>query len=181
MPRRPSAHRIGDVGVQEILTRCAKFGWACDKNYSDYGEDIIAQTSINGRMDAFRVHLQVKTVEKKISFGRKGKKFRVKRDLVKKWLWDPNYVVFVVWSIAENEGYWALPAKLFNSWDLDKSKKVYVSIPLEKDQKLDQYALRRIEWSARIRNYSLHLANIQSETSYLDSYDFKGNYPVDVP
>jgi hypothetical protein len=172
MPKRPSAHRVGDVGVQEVLSRCAKFGWACDKNYSDYGEDIIAQTSINGRMDAFRVHFQVKTIEKRVAFGNNGKKFRVKRDLVRKWLWDPNYVVFVVWCIAENAGYWALPAKIFNSWELDNSKNLYVNIPIHSTQELDENSLKTIEWNARIRNYCLHLANAQSETSYLGTYDF---------
>lgn len=172
MPRRPIQHKLGDLGVAQVKLLCVQSGWACDETHSDYGEDLIAQTELNGIVDPRKIMVQVKTTKKTPRFKDGILNQRVSRDHVTKWILDPNYFVFVLWCEEQNLGYWAIPSKQFSTWQLDETENKSVSLKLNEEKVLNETSLKQFEWQARINNYNRYLLEIDSNLRSIDPEDF---------
>src|SRR5215475_5345392 len=99
MPRRPIQHKIADQGVAEIARILTNAGWACERVQTDYGEDLLCQTSYDGFVDPHRILVQVKSTQRRLS--RNIQKIRIKKDTLIKWLSDSNLVIICLWSLAD--------------------------------------------------------------------------------
>jgi hypothetical protein len=99
MPNRPEQHEIADQGVAGVARVLADAGWACEVVRSDYGEDLICQTSYRGTVDPHRILVQVKSTKRRITNS--GLKIKIKKNTLLKWLLDANLVVVCFWSVPD--------------------------------------------------------------------------------
>src|SRR5258708_26179385 len=99
-------------------------GWACDRVYSDYGEDLVIQTTMFGQVDPFRTLAQVKTRKN----GGPQKPERGSRHLALRWIPTAEPVLFVVWDPVRNRGCYALPQQILSEYKLLPSSQTAVGI-----------------------------------------------------
>ena len=89
----------------------ADAGHAAERVVNDYGEDLLVQTSYAGRMDASRLWFQVKGTASVDRYRLKRGGFSISVDLDHELRWSrsADLVVIVLWDVAENVGWYALP------------------------------------------------------------------------
>jgi Domain of unknown function (DUF4365) len=94
MPSRPTQHETADkalIAVERIFAEC---GYATQRVYPDYGEDLVVQTTLRGRVDPNRIWVQVKgTLDWDKYRTADGFRIRVKADTALKWARSADLVV----------------------------------------------------------------------------------------
>lgn len=64
MPYRPIRHQISAKAVVKVCDVWTDIGTAVEEIQRDYGEDLLVQTCLNGKMDSSRIWVQVKGVQR---------------------------------------------------------------------------------------------------------------------
>lgn len=167
MAKRTIQHRISDQGVAEVSRILTNAGWACDAVKSDYGEDLVCQTSYDGSVDPFRILVQVKSTQKKP--GRLGISLSIKRDSLIKWLSDTNLVILILWSVRTKMALYLVPDDKFSLYDIDLSNQKKFNLVFSTDKILTDESANALAWRSRFRNINRHFLETKSQLDYLSS------------
>ena len=159
MPNRPREHIVGDLARAEVQRLCLENGWACDPVQSDYGEDLLVQTQLDGEMDPFRIWIQVKGTGKPESYRLASGDFSypVSVDLALKWMRSREVILFVLWDVTQKIGYWALPRSAFDPWEVYQAEGGVIHLRIQRSRVFDCEQARDVSWSARIDHYTVLL------------------------
>jgi hypothetical protein len=148
VPKRPTQHVIADRAVAAVSTVIADAGFAVETVQSDYGEDLLVQTSLNGEMDASRIWVQVKGTAQisKYCSADGSWTYSVSVEHSRRWRRTADMVLIVLWDVKQGHGRYAI------SRDLDDGAKSAVA-RFDPSQRFDATAMVRIGWLARIERY----------------------------
>jgi hypothetical protein len=165
MAKRPIQHKISDQGVAEVSRILTNAGWACDSVKSDYGEDLVCQTSHQESVDPFRILVQVKSTQKKL--GRSGISISIKKESLIKWLSDANLVIIVLWSVKDKTAMYLVPHDEFGLYNVDLSSQEQFSVVFSPHKILTQESADNLAWRSRFRNINRHFLETKSHLDYL--------------
>ncbi len=148
MPKRPTQHVIADRAASAVSTVIADAGFAVETVQSDYGEDLLVQTSLNGEMDASRIWVQVKGTAQiaKYCSADGNWTYSVSVEHSRRWRRTADIVLIVLWDVKHGHGRYAI------SRNLDDGAKSAVA-RFDPSQRFDTTAMVRIGWLARIGRY----------------------------
>lgn len=148
MPKRPTQHVIADRAAAAVGAVVADAGFAVETVQSDYGEDLLVQTSLNGEMDASRIWVQVKgTAQIAKHCSADGSwTYSVPVEHSRRWRRTADMVIIVLWDVKRGHGRYAI------SRDLDDGAKSAVA-RFDPSRCFDTVAMVRIGWLARIGRY----------------------------
>jgi hypothetical protein len=160
MPRRPRSHVIADIAVSRVVSICNQLGWACEAIQKDYGEDLWIQTTIGDHIDHHRLWFQVKATDDLSKLERKDGKlvFRIDTNHALRWARCLDLVVFVLWDIKNDVGYWVLPKDNMTDVDLMGASLKTAKLVLDKTNQFTPTSANKISWMARIDHYETLLA-----------------------
>jgi hypothetical protein len=160
---------IGDLGRVEVQKLCIQNGWACDPVQSDYGEDLMVQTQLDGRMDPFKIWIQVKGTENISSYRRSSGDYSypISTDLALKWLRSREVVLLVLWDLAAGRGFVAFPRSALDSWQIYQTESDTVQLRIKSSDIFSAEKLRILAWYARVDHYTVLLRD--AERKDLDS------------
>jgi hypothetical protein len=87
MSRRPFNHVVADRALNDVTKIWLELGCACDRVVSDYGEDLVVQPAWHGRVDPFRIFVQVKGTTSLERYQRKSARhtFPIEPEAMYKW------------------------------------------------------------------------------------------------
>ena len=160
MPQRPEQHRTASRAVAAVRKIWADEGAAVDEIGEDYGEDLLVQPCLNGRMDKSRLWIQVKGTAAAMRLEKAKAPFmsgfvEVDRDLAMRWLGSADLVVVVRWSVVHQVGWYVIPKLTLGAldfWDENDEPKARVRLRLRLDNPFDAAAARKLAWIARLDN-----------------------------
>jgi hypothetical protein len=160
MPQRPRSHVIADIAVSRVVAICNQLGWACETILKDYGEDLWIQTTIGDKVDHHRIWFQVKATDTLAKFERKDGKlvFRVDVNHALRWARCLDLVVFVLWDIQNDIGYWILPQDNLTDVDLMRTSHKSAKLVFDKTRHFTSISANKISWMARIDHYETLMA-----------------------
>lgn len=160
MPKRPKQHRTASQAVAAVRKVWAEAGAAVDEIHEDYGEDLLVQSCLNGRMDKSRIWIQAKGTQANIRLNKNRSPFvpgsiDVGRDLALRWLGSADLVVIVRWSVRHQIGWYCIPKLTLPAcafWDEHDDPISKVRIRFRRDHVFDTVAAEKIAWIARLDN-----------------------------
>lgn len=160
MPRRPEQHRIASRAVAAVRKIWADEGAAVDEIREDYGEDLLVQPCLNGRMDKSRIWTQVKGTAAIIRLDQAKSPFisgsiEVDHDLAMRWLGSADLVVVVRWSVVYLMGWYIVPKFTLRAqdfWDENDEPIARIRLRFRRDHSFDTTAARKLAWIARLDN-----------------------------
>ena len=160
MPQRPEQHRIASRAVAAVRKVWADEGAAVDEIGEDYGEDLLVQPCLNGRMDKSRIWTQVKGTTANIRLDQAKSPFisssiEVGRDLAMRWLGSADLVVVVRWSVVYQTGWYVIPKFTLREqdfWGKDDEPIARIRLRFTRDHPFDTAAARKLAWIARLDN-----------------------------
>lgn len=163
MPRRTRSHVIGDIAVSRVASICNELGWACEPVQKDYGEDLWLQTTIGEKVDHHRIWFQVKATDNIERYkNRRGEiNYVVDLNHALRWVRSLELVVFILWDVKNDIGYWTIPKDNVTDWDLWESKGKTSKLMFNKKSKFDVSSAEKLSWIARISFYNSLLAQAQ--------------------
>lgn len=147
--KRPPTHVIGDAGVKGVAKYFVTQGWACDPVLSDYGEDLIVQTTLNGTVDPFRTLVQVRS-SKNVSIKKGQLACRISREHALRWARCAESVLLVLWDANKDRGWYAFPAEQFSEYDLLLSDKNSVLVRFNPSASLTKMEGSKLGWVLRL-------------------------------
>lgn len=153
MPRRTSEHIIGDRGQLAVQKVLGDAGFAVDVVHHDYGDDLLVQTSHAGEIDACRLWFQVKSTTSIDRHRRKNGSFAysVPYGHAVRWVRSLDLVVFVLWDVEGDVGYFAEPTTQVSNWK--PTGQATVTLRLQAGDVLDVPAARRLAWESRLLHH----------------------------
>jgi len=154
--RRPQQHVTADQGVARVMSVCAEAGWATDRVVSDYGEDLIAQTTCWGDVDPFRTLLQVKSTDRPVATDKKIA-CRVRREHALRWVRNGEPVIVVLWDNSNDKGWYSLPRDRLNEYDLLLSAATTTEIVFASEAAFMAPALDKLGWELRLGYFKQQL------------------------
>ncbi|MEU4492635.1 DUF4365 domain-containing protein [Streptomyces sp. NPDC023998] len=149
MTNRPIQHRIASLAVAAVRREWNLQGHAVDEIHEDYGEDLLVQICLKGRMDPARVWVQVKGTEKDCSTKRLPS-VRVKADQILRWARTADLVIVVLWDVKGERGWFTLPQEQFDHVELSGRTNTSMSIQFSRELPFDQSAVAELCWAAQI-------------------------------
>ncbi|MER6514717.1 DUF4365 domain-containing protein [Nonomuraea sp. NPDC001636] len=150
-------HQIAEQAIASVRRMWALSGFAVEEVRRDYGEDLLVQTCLNGKMDASRLWVQVKGFcgSKKTTSDRTLPKAYVPKGTLLRWVRSADLVVVTLWDTATDIGWYAIPRDEFQEVDLRNIKDGdKVSISFDKDNVFDVEAAHALAWEARLTHAS---------------------------
>lgn len=157
MPKRTQSHITADIAVTRVVSIFTGLGWACDTVEHDYGEDVFVQAAANGRVDPFRLWVQVKGTQDAETLRNKRGDFvwRVSHDHVLRWVRSLETVVVVLWDMKSDRGFWMKPHEDFSEWDCYATQRKSASLVFCEDRLFDAASANAMMWRARVTHYAL--------------------------
>jgi hypothetical protein len=169
MTHRPKEHVTGDRAISAVREAFEEHGFAVNENRKDYGEDLLVQTHHEGRMDASRLWVQVKGTEDVNSYrtSKKSKKDRFSLSFplgtVMRWIRTIDLVIVVLWDVKRKAGWYAVPRRQINEWDVVRSGQKTVTLKFRKSPQggpsiygeFDTKAAYRLGWESRFEHFNL--------------------------
>jgi len=149
--RRPTEHVIGDREVAAVMSICYECGWTCDVIRSDYGEDLVAQTSLGSALDPFRILIQVKSTQRIRSAA--PVTCRVSHRHALRWCRSREPVVAVLWELAGKRGWYSLPGEEFDQQALWLSDARSVRIVFDRAKEISRASFDVLAWHLRLSYY----------------------------
>ncbi|MEU6213125.1 DUF4365 domain-containing protein [Streptomyces sp. NPDC047023] len=151
VPNRPVQHRIASLAVSAVRQVWNRGGHAVDEIQEDYGEDLLVQLCLNGRMDPARIWVQVKGTERETS--KKLPTVSVSSDQVLRWARTADLVVVVLWDVNAEQGWFILPQEQFDQADLMSGVGGHkLNLKFSREFEFDINAAERLAWAARIEH-----------------------------
>jgi len=149
--KRTRQHVIADQGLTRVMRLCADAGWAADRVVSDYGEDLILQTTYGQTVDAFRTLVQVKTTSRCINAT--GISCRVSVDHALRWVRNAEPVVVVLWHKPTDRGWYAIPADQMTEYQLLLTPAASTRILFDPAAELTPRSLDKLAWRLRLEYF----------------------------
>lgn len=161
MPRRPDSHVVADIALNRVKTICGDNGWACDVVHSDYGDDLLVQTSHEDLVDHFKIWIQVKGTRDINRLRKKsgGYSIQVSLEHALKWARSKDLVVVVLWDVERDLGYWTVPKACVDEWNLYTADSRTSSLHFSETAVFDAAQAGFICWLARIDHYATLVNN----------------------
>ncbi|MFH8494459.1 DUF4365 domain-containing protein [Streptomyces coeruleorubidus] len=158
MPQRPKQHQIASQAVAAVRKIWADVGAGVDEISEDYGEDLLVQPSINGRVDKARLWIQVKGTAADLRLDGDSPfvpgVVEVNRNLALRWLGSADLVIVVRWSVRHHTGWYATPKSTIKEEDLwnleDDSPVEKVKLRFRKENQFNEQAAEALAWAARV-------------------------------
>lgn len=152
MSRRPKAHENGDIAVAAVRQIWARAGAAVQELGKDYGEDLLVLTALAGELDHSRIWVQVKGRSRVPRMDQPDGKATVYVDseLVRRWAMSADPVVFVLWDLQKEVGWYTFPALRYFSDPVDVTSREKVSLRVHAADVFDEHAARSIAGVQRI-------------------------------
>jgi hypothetical protein len=157
VPNRPIQHQIASQAVAAVRKIWADIGAAVDEIGEDYGEDLLVQPCLNGRMDRSRVWVQVKGTA---DSSNRSDLVRVKRGLISRWISSGDLVVVVQWNVTRQSGWYMIPKHAFTEVELAEiapKERILLTFPTE--QRFTIEAAQYLTWEARIAHALLNISS----------------------
>ncbi|WP_431905349.1 DUF4365 domain-containing protein [Micromonospora carbonacea] len=151
MPRRTIQHVIGSQAVAAVSAIWAEVGAAVEEVHNDYGEDLLVQTALEGRVDPFKIWIQVKG-RTRLKRPRKDsvRKIRVSREHAFRWASSLDQVIIVLWDVDEKRGWYARPRQQVVLYELLTSDRDQVAIEFRESDSFDARTAQLIAWESRM-------------------------------
>ncbi|REH42563.1 uncharacterized protein DUF4365 [Kutzneria buriramensis] len=144
-------------------------GAAVEEVRRDYGEDLLVQTRLNGRMDSSRIWVQVKG-SASVRLNSSGPlSVPVSSSLLLRWERTVDLVVVVLWDVVNRVGWYATPQEKFSQRDLLANLNGDMKLEISRDKPFDLAAAEHLAWEARIK-----LANIELQCALQSWQDSEG-------
>ncbi|MGI5259140.1 DUF4365 domain-containing protein [Streptomyces angustmyceticus] len=183
MTRRPNQHQIASLAVSSVRREWNKHGHAVDEIKEDYGEDLLVQTCLDGRMDACRIWVQVKgTTRDCLNPRRSLPKIRVKAQQILRWARSADLVVAVLWDVTNDCGWYVMPQGYFDHVELQERAQDEISLIFSRELRFDESAVDKLVWLARIehanRSLQYALANLDEAKHMKDEAGANFQYGV---
>jgi hypothetical protein len=102
--QRPVQHRIGDAAANAVALIWSVTGAAVEHVQQDYGEDLLVQPSVGGRMDPARIWVQVKGTTSERPTPRR---LRIRNSQLLRWSRTTDLMVIVNWNARHSMGWYA--------------------------------------------------------------------------
>jgi hypothetical protein len=131
-----------------------KTGAAVETIRNDYGEDLLVQPCLDGKVDAPKVWIQVKGTTDVKSLRRPGgvKKVVVKGSTLFKWIRSVDLTVVVLWDVAYKVGWYAAidPDQVqMETADLSGSTRSF-RVTVAAEDNFNARAARLLGWQSRL-------------------------------
>jgi hypothetical protein len=101
--QRPVQHQIGDAAAFAVASVWVGTGAAVEHVQKDYGEDLLVQPSIDGRLSPARIWVQVKGTANGLTAPRS---LRVRNSQLLRWSRATDLVVIVSWNTKISSGWY---------------------------------------------------------------------------
>lgn len=161
MPKKTASQSIGEIGVASITNLCTRAGWSVDQVYSDFGEDLVCQTFLNGKVDPFRILIQVKA-----STALRGT--TISRDHLIKWMCSPDLIILMFWAEEIGSGYYYTLDEKWRLSDIFQLSSTNVRIKSSEWIPLTEASLHELEWKSRLSGLSLLLSHNKNQIHHID-------------
>ena len=169
-------HVVADRAISAVRTIWADQGAAVEEVRRDYGEDLLVQTQLRGRLDDSRIWVQVKgTTQRLRNENACPSPVRVASSLALRWIRSLDLVVVVQWNLREEKGWYAVPRNIVSQAHLLEHLNETTAINFSKSDNFDVSAANRLAWLARIDS-----TNIQLQSALLSAQDSRGLYDDDA-
>jgi hypothetical protein len=155
MPKRPIQHEIADRAVAAVRKVWAETGAAVEEIRRDYGEDLLVQTSLNGRMDASRIWVQVKGTCDGAMLLESGRKrtVSVTSELARRWAQTADAVVVVLWDVDRHLGWFGQPPSgLDVAPPVNDGSSGLIGIEICSDDRFTREGAEVLAWRARLHH-----------------------------
>ena len=165
MPYRPIQHQISSRAVAKVRDVWASIGAAVEEVRQDYGEDLLVQTCLNGKMDAARIWVQVKGVASTTNMSRPDDKtpIRVRADQALRWARSADILLLVFWDVEGNRGWYSIPqlGDMYLHSSLVEKERQYVELYVPADQPFNAESAQAIAWEARLEHLSRFVRSLR--------------------
>ncbi|MEU3348785.1 DUF4365 domain-containing protein [Streptomyces sp. NPDC006700] len=159
MPSRPQQHQIAARAESAVRSLWTDGGHAVDVIREDYGEDLLIQTCLRGRVDSSRIWVQVKGTAKDCSDSSKLlPSLSLKADQVLRWSRSSDLMIVVLWDVTNNLGWYTIPRGEFDHVRLLESQPGKVPLRMDRSRPFNRSAVDRLAWKARIGHADQHLS-----------------------
>jgi hypothetical protein len=150
MALRTKQHKIGSSGELALRSKIEELGFATSSIDPDYGEDFFVFGEDNGVIEPFKIYVQAKTSEKD-DLNKSDWTIYEDALTVRNWVLGNDSTVLVRYNKKDGIFKYCIPEDQVTYWDLplDRSKEV----ALHCSDTLDDDAILRLMWHARIRHY----------------------------
>lgn len=180
MTSRPPEHVTGDSGELAVASIFTAAGSAVDFIHRDYGDDLLVQTTLDGKVDASRLWVQVKsrkTTERLLA--RTGeRRLRVSTEHALKWLRSADLAVVILWDTSRDAGWWCAPTEQLHEFVLRLNKPKTVALRFAEDRAFDTDAARLLSWHGRRHGIARALHAIDPDESVDFHFDDVGTMTV---
>ncbi|MFJ2825639.1 DUF4365 domain-containing protein [Streptomyces toxytricini] len=177
--KRPIQHQIASIAVAAVRRQWNMQGHAVDEVKEDYGEDLLVQTCLDGKVDASRIWVQVKGTDKfRQNPTASLPKIRIKAAQILRWSRSADLVVIALWDVAHDRGWYVMPQGFFNPVELWSSRDRQVTLTFSPDCTFDRQAVEELAWAARIEHanrglqYARHNMNESKEMDLRSDLEF---------
>ncbi|GAA1264428.1 hypothetical protein Psi02_64200 [Planotetraspora silvatica] len=163
MPKRPNQHQIASQAVAAVRKLWADAGAAVDELREDYGEDLLVQPSIDGKMDAARIWVQVKGTSATSTSKALTPSVRIKAGQLRRWLATLDRVIVILWNVTQEHGWYLIPAyevsiQHLGQFDDDRPHK----LAFNKEQNFDAESVAYLLWETRIAHADESIARFRT-------------------
>ena len=156
---------MADKAIADVTRIWIELGCACDPVFSDYGEDLIVQPSCQGRMDPFRILVQVRGARSLERYRRKNGRYTlpVRLESFYKWARSSDLTIVVLWDTSRQTGLWSAPQDGYDNWRFFCGAAKPAKITFAPSSSFDVLAASKIVWKARIRYFENLIVAAQAE------------------
>jgi hypothetical protein len=162
---RPSAHQIGDIGLNAVEKIFLDAGWVVNRIASDYGEDLSIQPVAGGNVEKFRIYVQVKAIE---SRNRGSVSLRVDDLFI--WQFSNEMFLLVCWLEFEKRAFYKWMNKTRAVRDYALNRRKTSSINIRNMSVLDSKALAFLQVTSKNLYYDELLGQISRFISDIRGY-----------
>ncbi|HET7445731.1 MAG TPA: DUF4365 domain-containing protein [Solirubrobacterales bacterium] len=154
--QRPKEHQVGLKALKAVSHLFRNAEQDPREVANDYGEDLVVQTSHEGRMDASRLWVQVKgTARIKQHKKGGGLSLPVSFDHAMRWIHAVDLVVVVLWDVVERIGWWAIPRDQVDVFGALKAGKKTITLRFSEEDVLTEEAVGSLVWRSRLEHHRL--------------------------
>jgi Domain of unknown function (DUF4365) len=173
MVNRPLQHRIAAMAVAKVSEVWTSIGAAVEEVKQDYGEDLLVQTSLNGKMDAARIWVQVKGTQSAIKMDRPNGKveIKVRADLALRWARTADLLVLALWDVSKNIGWYSIPHLSALHSELAEKERQKISLPVYSEDLFNMESAEAVAWRGRLEHLSKFVRNFRMMQKEQDEID----------
>jgi Domain of unknown function (DUF4365) len=163
MPYRPEQHQIAGKAVAKVSEIWANIGAAIEEVRQDYGEDLLVQTCLNGKMDAARIWVQVKGTQSASGMKNPGGRtqIRVRADLALRWARTADLLVLILWDIQDDVGWYSIPALTDLHSELAEKSGEMIPLEINSENQFNARTVGDIAWHARLEHLARFVRNFR--------------------